>query len=254
MGGPLIPPWVPTFGNGAPGAGVPTSSEYFDTGTTPFTPYVYHAGAWHASGAGGGGGAAPTVVQFVAGAGGVSTLNLPGAPTQGNILLAMFAHFSNNIPPSNPAAGAGWANYEQVNGGVTDGFGLFYKIVGPGETAAQTPTTSNFDAVVIYEVAGGKGFDAVAGTHDASATPTIVQAITTTQNNCLLLFMCSNVSAAINSIAVGGGVTQDVQATGGSHAVTGASGPAVATGTFNPSATYAANPTPIACMAVSVNG
>jgi hypothetical protein len=35
------PPFFPTFGMGAPGAGTPTYQLYFDTSTTPFTGYVY---------------------------------------------------------------------------------------------------------------------------------------------------------------------------------------------------------------------
>lgn len=41
------PPFIPQFGSGAPGATVPTNQLYYDTATTPYTPYVYVSGAWH---------------------------------------------------------------------------------------------------------------------------------------------------------------------------------------------------------------
>jgi len=50
MTGKNSAPYFPNFGAGAPGAGVPTNSPYYDTTTTPFTEYVYHAGSWHQAG------------------------------------------------------------------------------------------------------------------------------------------------------------------------------------------------------------
>jgi len=50
MSGKNSAPYFPRFGVGAPGVGVPTNSPYFDTSTTPYTEYVYHAGAWHQAG------------------------------------------------------------------------------------------------------------------------------------------------------------------------------------------------------------
>jgi len=49
-GGLSFGPLVRVFGTGAPGSGIDRRAQYIDTSTTPYTPYIYNAGAWHAFG------------------------------------------------------------------------------------------------------------------------------------------------------------------------------------------------------------
>lgn len=62
----VTPPFIPAFGTGAPGAGVPTNTLYFDTSASPYQGYAYHSGAWHTFGGTGGGGVNATQLQGVA--------------------------------------------------------------------------------------------------------------------------------------------------------------------------------------------
>jgi hypothetical protein len=286
----IAPPYNPTFGTGAPGAGVNTLQPYYDTSTTPYTEYVFNSAAWHivaAAGAGtnatslqgtpvsaaapanlnvlqliggvwtpaagGGGASVPVIVQSGAAAGTIQSIVLGAAPTKGNKLVALFSHFGNNVTPNNPAAGLGWQNFNQVNGVTTDGFAVFIKTVGAGESTTQTPlSASNTGGLVIYEISGEHGIDIVAGTHDSTATPTFTQNITTTINKDLILFMCVNVSNATNATSVGGGLTQDQAVTGGSRALISGHMSATTAGAFAPSATYAANQN-IAALAVAIS-
>lgn len=41
----LYDTFFPAFGSGAPGVTVPKDRPYYDTDTTPFTPYIYNRGA-----------------------------------------------------------------------------------------------------------------------------------------------------------------------------------------------------------------
>lgn len=135
-------PWFPVYGTGAPGGSVPKNAQYFDTGTTPYTPYLYSAGAWHEVGGGGSSGSgdasqlqsraisnappsngdvlrwnagtsmwepsantsgAPTIVQSAGNAGGsINTCTLPAPPTKGNLLICFVSHFSNSLNANNP--------------------------------------------------------------------------------------------------------------------------------------------------------
>lgn len=57
----FTPPFIPQFGTGAPGGTVPTTAIYYDVSTTPYTPYIFHTGAWHKFGATGSGANATSI-------------------------------------------------------------------------------------------------------------------------------------------------------------------------------------------------
>ncbi len=272
------PPFLPVFGTGAPGGSVPTTAVYYDTATSPYTPYIFHSGAWHSFGGGAGGSnatqlqgvnidatppvngqvlayngtawiptnsgaATPTITQSGASAGAsIQSITLGATPTAGAILVALFSHFGNNVTPNNPAAGLGWANLNQVNGVSKDGYAIFYKIAGPGESATQTPlSATNTGGLCIWEIAGAAGqlFDVSGGQHDLSASNTATQNITTTGSNELILVMCVNTVAATLASSTGGGFVSDQTATGGSRAINAGHVLAAAAGTFSPTFTYA---------------
>ena len=137
-------PFQAVYGSGAPGGSVPNSALYFDTSTTPYTPYIFNSGAWHSFGSSGGGadassiqgtpvdvgtpingqtlvyssgsgkyelgsagGVVATVVQSKAATPTTVSLGavMGAAPTQGNILLAFVALGSSTFA----TAGTGWA-------------------------------------------------------------------------------------------------------------------------------------------------
>lgn len=288
----FTPPFLPWFGVGAPGAGVPTTAQYFDTATIPFTPYIYHAGGWQAFGGGGsggnaiaiqgvavdptapldgqvlvfnhatgkwtpgagGGGGTPTIVQTAIDS--TNTVTFAGAPTKGNLLVCVFSHFSNAIVPFNPVAGKGWANYSQTDGSATDGFGFFYKIAQAGETAAQQPLNSSPTGITaVWEINGAKGFDVFAGQHDLNATPSVGQALTTTGNNELILALFATANNNLNlPTGTGGGFVSDKTTSGNQRAGNMGHVAAAAAGTFTPTATWAANPTAVVTAAIAVHG
>lgn len=92
------PPFIPVFGTGAPGAAVSPSSLYYDASTNPFTPYVFHAGAWHQYAAGGGG-ANATSIQ------GIAVSATP--PTDGQVLQYVSAN--GDYEPVPGSGGSAWA-------------------------------------------------------------------------------------------------------------------------------------------------
>lgn len=285
------PPFLPVFGTGAPGVTVPTTAVYYDTATSPYTPYIFHSGAWHSFGGGAGGNnatqlqgvnidatppvngqvlayngtawiptnsgaATPTIVQSVAaaGAGTIGVITLGSAPTAGNVLVALFSHFGNDVAPSNPSAGNGWANLKQVNGVSHDGYAVFYKIVGNGETTAQTVfSTSPNGGICVWEIAGiaGQLFDVVGGQHDVNAANTVTQAVTTTGSNELILVMCVNTTAATLASSTGGGFVSDQTATGGSRAINAGHVLAPTAGTYSPTFTYGGS-TPVALAFLAI--
>jgi hypothetical protein len=95
---------------------------------------------------------APTIVQhasFVTGTG-AATFTLGATPTPGNILVAFIGHFTNS-----PAAGTGWVQLTNANGGVADGIAIFTKLVFTGDSTTQTPTTQTGGLEgVIFEING----------------------------------------------------------------------------------------------------
>jgi len=182
-------PWNPVFASGAPGGSVPKSAQYFDTSTTPYTPYLYIGGAWHnvAGGGSGGtgdatklqgrnisataptngqvltwdggnslwkpqapaGGPVPSIVQTKGASGSGYAVTLAAPPTNGNLLVALSG--SQDI---NPSAQGGWTKSPYTIGSAAqDNAGLWYKIAGAGESATQTPSASGAQtAIQIWEL------------------------------------------------------------------------------------------------------
>lgn len=287
----LYPPYIPSFGTGAPGGGVSHASLYFDTSTAPFTPYIYEAGAWHTYGAGTGstnataiqgipvdpatpldgqtlvynagankyipadvsGTPIPAVVQNAMGT--TNTVVLGAAPTQGNLLVCIAAHNGNAMSPNNPQSGLGWANFFKVDGVSNDGFIFLYKIVGAGESATQQPFTNAPTGVTcVWEISDYSPgvFDNAAGQHDVSATPTVTQSLTTGGNNELLLVMLATATSNLNLPTGIAGFTQDNTTSGNARAGVCGHQLAAAAGTFNMSATWAVNPTPVVTGAIAI--
>ncbi|HEY6019843.1 MAG TPA: hypothetical protein VIY48_08035 [Candidatus Paceibacterota bacterium] len=185
MSGLSAQPFVQVFGAGAPGASVPSSAVYFDTSTTPYTEYNHNAGAWHIVGANSAGnnaiqfqgvavdptppingqvlqlqsgvyapvtvsgGTTPTVVQngTVYVAAHSTGITLAGAPASGNLLVALVSDKT-----SQPTASAGWNTMSRlIKSG--DGYGIFWKIAGAGESATQTPCSdANAGTISLYEL------------------------------------------------------------------------------------------------------
>lgn len=181
------PPLLKVFGTGAPGVGVPTDALYFDTSTSPYTPYIYTGGAWHTFGGSSGGGnatsiqgvavsataplsgqilqyngtvwapansaAGPTVVQS-----GVavpiflsSGLSLGVAPTQNNLLVSLSVATGNQASIS---YGTGWTGIPiDANAGAGGSVFAAWKIAGAGETALQQPYGSPLAGILgIFEM------------------------------------------------------------------------------------------------------
>ena len=184
MPGIVQPSYLPVFGSGAPGGAVSHDATYYDTATTPYTSYVYHAGAWHATGTSSGGGNAtsiqgtpvsaatpangqvlelvgttwtpttpsggpiPTIVQEASTAGNIGPVTLGVAPTQNNLLFAITC---DNGVSENPSSG--WTKLFFASA-VNDGVGFLYKIAGASEGTTQTPTTSTAPgSVTVFEIA-----------------------------------------------------------------------------------------------------
>ena len=185
-------PWNPIFGTGAPGGSVPHSAQYFDTSTTPYTPYIYNAGAWHIATGGGSFGTgdatslqgrnisavSPTNGQVMTWDAG-NSLWKPAAPAGGPVPTVVQSKGSCNssgysvtlaAPPTNgnllvalsasqdinPSAGAGWTKSPYTIGSAAqDNAGVWYKIAGVGESATQTPSgnTGAITSVQIWELA-----------------------------------------------------------------------------------------------------
>jgi hypothetical protein len=183
-------PWNPVFGHGAPGGTVPTSAQYFDIDTTPYTAYLYRAGGWHqVSGGGSGGtgdatklqgraisatsptngqvmtwdagnslwkpqapagGPVPSIIQTKGASGGGYSVTLAGAPTNGNLLVALSG--SQDI---NPGANAGWTKSPySIGSAAQDNAVMWYKICGAGESATQVPSGSGAQtAIQMWELA-----------------------------------------------------------------------------------------------------
>lgn len=227
---------MPTFGTGAPGAGVPTFSEYYDTSTTPFTPYIYSGGAWHTFGGVGSGGNAttiqgipvsataptggqvlkyngtnwapaaagggvPTVVQVGGSGSGVAGVTLGAAPTSGNLLVG----FCNGGNGGN--AGTGYTLLPGANNQTWAS--IYYKIAGAGESATQTFSsnpTSNCGQVLFEISNGGPGmYWSAEGTN--STTFTFSQVRTATPGQLVLGAVGSENTTVPTSFSnvVGGG-------------------------------------------------
>lgn len=206
MGRAFQPAFLPVYGSGAPGGTVPHSAVYFDTSAVPYTPYIYHSGAWHSFGGGAAGGNAtqlqgiaisstpptdgqvlkyvaavpdwepatiaasgPTIIQdVVASNASLATGIVVTAPTQNNLLLAFcFSTGSQNV------AGAGWLTLFNGTSGTYD-TAIFYKIAGAGESTIQTPTSvASSGEISFYEIHNGAISVGSETVSFSSAAPTV---------------------------------------------------------------------------------
>jgi hypothetical protein len=199
-------------------------------------------------------GAVPVIVQSggVAGAGALS-VTFGVAPTKGNLLVAILTRFATAAVP-----GPDWQRAANTPGSVSDGFAVYLKIAQAGESVTQSPigAATPLGVMAIWELSGAKSVDVIAGQHDISATPTIVNAITTTGTNELVLSLFSTGGNNINlPTGEGGGFILDASPVGGAATRAGVMGhqTVAAASTVSPSATWAANPTVVACCSVAVN-
>lgn len=189
MGRAFQPAFLPVYGSGAPGGSVPHSAVYFDTSASPYTPYVYHSGAWHSFGGGAAGGNAvqlqgvnvsatpptdgqvlkyinansdwepatissstPNVVQdaVVSGSNISAGVTLGSAPIQNNLLVGVA--LSTGSDPSAPGAGWTFLPGSNFSAGTYDG-ALFWKIAGASESTTQTPSAySSTGEVAVVEI------------------------------------------------------------------------------------------------------
>jgi hypothetical protein len=233
MGKYSYPAFVPAFGSGAPGASVSHSAPYYDTSTTPFTPYIYEAGEWHEYGAfgagnnatalqgtpvdataptlgqvlefngtdwtpGAGGAVNPAIVQNGAAGGNVavSSITLGSPPTNGNLLIAVA--FSGVTP--GPASG--WTSLTGDIGSADLNMQVYYRIAGTSESATQTPVSSNVTALGMYEIAPLSDLGFTRSAFGGNAADTIsLQA--TTGNGIVLGFVEAN-SAGLAPLSISG--------------------------------------------------
>lgn len=226
MSDTLSPPFLPAFGSGTPGGSVPKTTTYFDTNTTPFTPYIYEAGSWHSFGASGGGanateiqgrnvsaatpnsgdvlawnnatneweptasgGSLPSIVQVATQAGTNAPVVMGAAPTQNNLLICIM----NGTASSSP--GTGWNVPVFTSGGGLH-IGFLWKIAGASESATQTPTTdTTLGALSIFEINNG-----VAGANwftNSVGSGTAVNQVETCSSGKMVI------GAIVDSVAIG---------------------------------------------------
>ena len=205
MGKAIQPPFLPQYGSGAPGASVPHTATYFDTSVIPYTPYIYHSGAWHTFGAAGAGtnavtlqgtpisatpptngqvlqdiggtwtpqnaaAAGPGFVQFGMAAGAHSSGVVMGsAPINQNALFALSTD-ENTSPTINTAGG--WFLLVEASA-AADGYGVAMKICGVGESTTQEPFSDAHNGVTaIWEFSNATwGLLVAAPGYVSTATP-----------------------------------------------------------------------------------
>lgn len=244
----LSAPWLPVFGTGAPGASVPHNAAYFDTSTTPYTPYIYASGAWHKFGGFGSGtnatsiqgvavsatapspgqvleynstnndwepttpaaGTTPTIVQnaCVVEANMTTGITLGAAPTNGNLLIALLTDQT-----SFPTANTGWTLIGS-NSALHDGYGVFWKVAGASESATQTPTNSAHQgSISMYEIANGASSSLSAFTDLTASNSVTENAFSQKPSSALIVGAAVN-RALVNTTSITGtGVTRDAQTT-----------------------------------------
>lgn len=133
------------------------------------TIYYSSVDALKAEGSVTGAGTPPTIVQSKASVAGGTGITLNIAPTNGNILVAMW--WSPNVSVN----GVGWTQVAQTDGG-TDYARVVYKVAGPGELTTQSPW--NGDAgitggIVIWELSGQAVSAPIAAATMGNATTTV---------------------------------------------------------------------------------
>jgi hypothetical protein len=250
-------PWLPVFGNGAPGAGVPTTAEYFDTSTVPFTPYVYHGGQWNITGgnvggtnasalqgtpvsatppsngqvlkvvggvwtpqAGGGGGAAPVIIQMGVKATPIGIVALPTNVTPGNLLVGMITGAS-----AGTAVGTGWTLASPQAAGGTVVFRIAQ--VGDGNTFAPGNSTGSTGNCCVYEISGATLGRFTFNNITVSQNPLFINALSVKGSGAIIIGCCSALTA--NLPVSGTNCTLDTGVTGaqspqGFHLLTPAQG------------------------------
>ena len=236
----LSPPFAPNFGNGAPGANVPKNQPYFDTSTTPYTPYVWNGSAWKSYGVNGGtanavqiqgisvststpadldtliysagsnewvpgaqtGGITPSVVQV--GSAVANAVTLGAAPTPGNLLVALYSCFNVDTTTT----GTGWTSlFNNQTGRFNTWVG--FKWAGASESATQTPQTNSETGVLtIYEV-NCNGIIQFGGFNDVTGSNTVAQNFNTPKPGLLLAQLCNQTGTTEFPTSVSGGVTLD---------------------------------------------
>lgn len=165
---------------------------------------VYANGAWRSAG-GADPGTPPVVVQskiaFVSAA---KTITFDTAPTNGNLMVAMFFN------PSDGTVGAGWTSQGSNSSGTDYGV-VASKVAGAAEPAAQVPIASNVTGIIcIWEISGAAAssiFFSAQSQVEGAALIGIGPSFTNLKN-CLALGAVSLVSTS-NSISALYNMTQD---------------------------------------------
>ena len=92
------------------------------------------------------------IVQFASADNSMSVV-MGGAPTNGNLLLAICTHWSNN-----PTVNTGWTGLDNIDGSTGDGVKGAYKYAGAGESTTQAPfNNGTAQQCVVYEISGVSG-------------------------------------------------------------------------------------------------
>lgn len=161
--GAVTPPFLPRFGSGIPSGAAPPGTIYFDR-ANQYAMYVFDAnnGLWNPMGAFG---SYPPAVVNSAVAPNSQTFTLAGAPTNGNLLIA--------ITLSNAAktANTGWT--QQFTTITSNGQSLqVFSKVASGDGATLTPITAAVTVGTLsgFEIAHAAGtFDVFAGNATAGS-------------------------------------------------------------------------------------
>lgn len=159
------------------------------------------------------------------------TVTFGGAPTAGNMLVAIVSHFNNT-----PAANTGWTQLFNQNGGAADGWAAFYKLCGVSESTTQTPctlTTGQSASVSCWEVGPGVIADALYANTNNLMTSQASSAVSlgAAFNNSRMLVACVVKNAAPNTPTLDAALTSDgTNSTAGQKIAAGHTTAAVAAG------------------------
>jgi hypothetical protein len=155
----------------------------------------------------------PPVVQFGSMLSDSSTsplsVTLGGAPTAGNMLVAIVNHLLNT-----PAASTGWTQLFNQNGGSSDGWSAFYKLCGASESTTQSPCTLGTGSgagVAMWEIGPGVlGPSLYATANDTLGSKTSsALSLGVAQANTLVLVCAVDQNAAPQTITLDAALTQD---------------------------------------------
>lgn len=184
---------------------------WFSTDTGALS--VYANGAWTSTGGGYTKGTVPTVVQHGFAVGGGNSVTLGGAPTSGNLLVAMCFN------PTSDTIGSGWTKQTENSSGSDYGF-IATKVAGGSESATQSPVSgvSTTGGIVMWEIHGqaGSGFFAAGGSQTEQSGTSGVPVLLPNVVNCLGLSAVSLISGVTITSALNIG-TSDVLDNSGSR-------------------------------------